>query len=147
MSTHTPLIAEAIYRHQPRWVILTLAKEDKLVLTLTEIVDKVVINPRKLTHYALDPQSPKGKHKAIVFEQLGFTKANYTELLEQLQTKSLTTEAISYGEDEYGTRYTLEIPIENQTGQTAIVITGWLVPKNTQEAHLVTLYVKKGGKR
>jgi len=108
-------------------------------LTLTEIVDKVVINPRKLTHYALDPQSPKGKHKAIVFEQLGFTKANYTELLEQLQTKSLTTEAISYGEDEYGTRYT----IENRLGQPAIVTTGWLVPKHTREAHLVTLYVKK----
>jgi len=115
-------------------------------LTLTEIVDKVVINPRKLTHYALDPQSPKGKHKAMVFERLGFTKANYTELLEQLQAKSLTTEAISSGEDEYGTRYTLEIPIENRMGQPALVITGWLVPKNTREAHLVTLYVKKRGK-
>jgi filamentous hemagglutinin len=106
------------------------------------MVDNVIINPHKLTHYALDPQSPKGKHKAIVFERLGFTKENYTELLKQLQTKSWTTEANSYGEDEYGKRYTLEIMIETPTGQLATVVTGWLVPKNTREAHLVTLYVK-----
>lgn len=85
-------------------------------MTFTEIVDNIVINPRKLTHYALDPLSPKGKHKAIVFERLGFTKENYTELLEQLQTKSWTMAANSYGEDEYGKRYTLEIMIETPTG-------------------------------
>jgi len=58
-------------------------------LKLVDLVDRVVIDPRKLTHYALDPKSPYGKHKAVQFEKwLGFTKANYTNLLSQLEIKS-----------------------------------------------------------
>ena len=49
-------------------------------MKLADIVSRVGIDSRKLTEYALDPESPWGRHKAIVFEQvLGFTRENYTD--------------------------------------------------------------------
>ena len=116
-------------------------------MKFADIVDNVIINPRKLTHYALDPDSPKGKHKAVLFEKLlGFSKANYNHLLEQLKTKSLSVETTAHSEeDQYGKRYTVELLIEGMEGQQEIVRTGWLVPSDSREAHLVTLYVVKRG--
>jgi len=58
---------------------------------LTDVVDSISIDPRKLTHYVLDPNSPHGKHKAVLFEKrLGFTKENYKDLLYQLERKGDT---------------------------------------------------------
>jgi len=39
-------------------------------LKLADITESISIDPRKLTHYALDPDSPHGRHKAILFEKL-----------------------------------------------------------------------------
>lgn len=113
-------------------------------MKLTDIVDNIVIDPRKLTHYALDYNSPSGKHKAVLFEKLlGFTKKNYTYLLHQLKTKYLATEMTAHSEDQYGKRYTVELLIEGMEGQQEKVLTGWLIPTDTTEAHLVTLYIVK----
>lgn len=114
-------------------------------MKLVELVDDVIINPRKLTHYSLNMDSPKGKYKAILFKKLlGFTKENHTDLLYQLKTKSLQAEATYHSEDQYGKRYTVELLIEGVEAQQEIVKTGWLIPPDTREAHLVTLYVIRG---
>ncbi len=74
--------------------------KEKINLKLAELVNSVIINPRKLTHYALNMDSPKGKHKAILFKKLlGFDKENYANLLEQLETKSLQAETTYHSED------------------------------------------------
>ncbi len=113
-------------------------------MKLGEIVDKVFVDPRKLTHYALEPESPAGKHKAVLFEKLlGFTKQNAGDLVEQLQTRAPSAEAILRSEDVYGKRYRVDLLVEGTEGRQAIVRTGWLVPPETRTAHLVTLYVKK----
>ncbi|MEQ8467340.1 DUF6883 domain-containing protein [Coleofasciculus sp. E1-EBD-02] len=42
------------------------------------IVNRLAIDPRKLTEYDLNPDNPVGKYKAIVFQnRLGFSKDNY----------------------------------------------------------------------
>ena len=47
-------------------------------MKLGEIISQLVINPRKLTEYALNPDNPKGADKAIMFQRhLGFTKDKY----------------------------------------------------------------------
>lgn len=47
--------------------------------------ENAVINPKKLTEYALNPDHPVGRHKARVFESaLGFNKDNADDLLKQL---------------------------------------------------------------
>lgn len=114
------------------------------ILKLADIVDRITINPRKLTHYALDPDSPYGRHKAILFEStLGFTTANYVDLLKQLETKALDAEATFHSEDEFGKRYRVDIEVEGVEGQQATVRTGWFIPPGSYQAHLATLYIKK----
>lgn len=114
-------------------------------MKLVDIVKRICIDSRKLTHYALDTDSPHGKHKAVLFEKLlGFTKENYSTLISQLELKSLQSEAIFHSEDKFGKRYTVDILIEGTEGRKAIVRTGWFISLETEEvAHLVTLYVKR----
>ena len=71
-------------------------------MKLGDFVNSTIIDARKFTHYALNPNSPRGKNKAIVFEKvLGFTKNNYTELLLQIESKALHADAAFHSEDKY----------------------------------------------
>ena len=116
-------------------------------MKLGNIVNRVVIDPRKLTEYALDPDAPWGRHKAAVFKKsLGFTLENYIDLLVQLEGKALEGEATLHSEDKFGRRYTVDLLIQGTEGRRAIVRTGWLVPPDADQAHLVTLYVRKAPK-
>jgi|SaaInl8_200m_RNA_FD_contig_121_65860_length_1608_multi_3_in_0_out_0_3 hypothetical protein len=113
-------------------------------LKLADIAESISINPCKLTHYALDPDSPHGRHKALLFEKLlGFTKKNHTVLLCQLEGEALQAEITFHSEDRFGKRYTADIPVEGTENRHAVVRTGWIIPPGSREAHLATLYVRK----
>ena len=113
-------------------------------MKLADLVDRVVIDPRKFTHYALNPNSPRGRNKAILFEKvLGFTRENYTELLLQIERKALQANATLHSDDKFGRRYTVDLLVEEKEGQQAMVRTGWLVSDAADKAQLVTIYVKK----
>lgn len=86
-------------------------------MKLADIVNRLAIDARKLTDYALDPDSPWGHYKAMVFkESLGFTRENYADLLAQIEEKALEGEAILRGEDEFGQRYTVDLLIRGTEG-------------------------------
>ena len=56
-------------------------------MKLGDIATDVIIDSRKLTEYALDPNNPKGADKAVMFEHhLGFTKDNYQLLLDKIKS-------------------------------------------------------------
>lgn len=113
-------------------------------MKLGDFVSRVVIDPRKLTHYALNPESPWGRYKAVAFERvLGFTMENYADLLAQIEEKALDAEATFHSEDVHGRRYTVDLWIRGPGGQEAIVCTGWFIPHGADEARLATLYVRR----
>ena len=114
-------------------------------MKLKEYAEQIRIEPRKLTNYALDPDNPKGKNKALMFQQhLGYNKENYQVLLEQILSKAPETEAIPQNQDQYGTRYQVDIEIQGiEPHQTEIVRTAWLMAPNTKQARLITAYIKK----
>lgn len=113
-------------------------------MKLGDIVSRVVIAPRKLTDYALNPDNPKGADKAVMFQRyLGFTKDNYEPLLEQISEQALETEAIVGRADEHGQRYQVDLEIIGIEGQREIVRTGWIVEPDSEVARLVTLCVRK----
>jgi len=111
-------------------------------MKLIDVVRRVIIDPRKLTGYALDPDHPVGCHKARVFQQvLGFTRDNYEALLEQIEREALTADAILKRTDAYGNYYFVDIEIIGPQGQQAVVRTGWFVATDSDEAWLtVTTY-------
>ena len=113
-------------------------------MKLADIAESIRIDPRKLTHYVLDTDSPHGKYKAVLFDKLlGFTKENHTGLLRQLEGGAMQAEVTFHSEDKFGKRYTADISVEGIKGRRSVVRTGWIVTPETREAHLVTLYVRK----
>lgn len=119
---------------------MTLSEQGRL----GNIVNRVVIDPRKLTQYALDLDNPIGRHKALVFaRRLGFTKDNYALLFQQLEGGALEAEAYLQHTDQHGRHYRLDLEVTGTEGQRAIVRTGWLVAPGSDEARLVTLYVQR----
>jgi hypothetical protein len=114
-------------------------------MKLRELVDEVIIDPRKLTDYALDLENPKGKDKAVMFQRhLGFTKDNYQLLLDQIYNLVLDAEAIPQNEDQFGMRYQIDLQIQGiEAEQIEIVRTGWLIPPSSKQARLTTLCIPK----
>jgi len=113
------------------------------MVKLGEIVDRISVDPRKLTEYALNPKAPLGRHKAIVFARvLGFTQENYTNLLTQIESRALDAQATFHSEDEFGRRYTVDLTVKGTEGRQGVVCTGWLVSPGADEARLITLYVR-----
>ncbi len=120
-----------------------MEKETK-PLKLADIAESIRIDPRKLVLYALNPDSPLGRHKAVHFEKvLGFKQDNHTELLRQLECGAMRAEVSFHSEDKFGKRYTTDILVNGTEGRNAVVRTGWIIPPESAEAHLVTLYVRK----
>jgi hypothetical protein len=113
-------------------------------MKLADIVDRLVVDPRKLTDYALDPNNPIGCHKALLFERrLGFTNHNYESLLQQIESRTLTAEAHLKRTDKHGRHYSVDLEIVGTEGRRAVVRTGWIVAPDSGEARLVTLYVRR----
>ena len=111
-------------------------------MKLGEVVKRVIINHRKLTDYALDPDNPTGRHKALIFERcLGFTRDNCGSLIQQIEALALDGEALLQRTDQYGRHYRVDLEVTGTGGQQAIVRTGWVVTPGSDEAQLVTSYV------
>jgi hypothetical protein len=110
-----------------------------------DLVLRLVIDRRKLIAYALDPESPKGQHKAILFQRrLGYNLGNYESLLEQIEQLAIDGDAIATTKDRYGQRYSVDLVITGVNAQSAIVRTAWIVEPNDENyARLISLYVRK----
>ena len=114
-------------------------------MNLGDVVSRVVIDPRKLMEYALNPDNPRGADKAVMFERhLGFTKDNYQLLVQQIEMKVINSEATLLTTDVHGQRYQVDLEIGGvRSRQVEIVRTGWIVEPKSDVARLVTLYVRK----
>ena len=106
-------------------------------------VESATINPRKLTEYALNPNHPVGGNKAKVFESaLGYNQSNADDLIRQIYEKLPSSEAVVGKLDQYGQRYTVDIPIIGPNGNIVNVRTGWITKTGSDIPELTTIYVK-----
>jgi len=93
-------------------------------MMLRELASRIVIDPRKLLEYALNPDAPRGRHKALVFAQvLGYTLDNWQNLLVQLEMLAPSAEARLHSVDNYGRRYTADLRMTGVVGRQATVRT------------------------
>lgn len=113
-------------------------------MLLRELASRVVIDHRKLIGYALDPDSPRGRHKALVFERvLGYTLNDWQHLLSQLETLAPTVEARPHSADAHGRRYAADLLITGVNGRQATVRTGWIVRSEEDVVRRVTLWIEE----
>jgi RHS repeat-associated protein len=104
--------------------------------------DRAVIDPRKLTDYALNPAHPVGGHKARVFESaLGFNATNADELMVQLRHGVMHNTPVAGKVDKFGSRFTVDIPVVGPNG-SGVVRSGWIYKQGSDTPELTTLLVK-----
>ncbi|MFZ1427888.1 MAG: DUF6883 domain-containing protein [Geminicoccaceae bacterium] len=104
--------------------------------------DRAVIDPRKLTDYVLDPNSPQGRHKARVFKRaLGYDRSNHLGLLASIRKGILTQEAWMIGTTAHGELWQVDLPIIGPGG-AASVRTGWTPEEGSDVPRLTTAYVR-----
>lgn len=101
-----------------------------------------IIDLEKIRDYCLNPEHPRGKHKAKVFQEvLGLTSENAEELIRQIKIGVIHMECRIGESDQYGRRYTVDIEIDNKDLR-AVVRTGWIIKRNQIQPGLTTCYVK-----
>jgi len=107
-------------------------------------VEKVTVDTRKVTEYALNPNNTSGgANKARVFESaLGYNQSNSSHLMQQIQVKLPTSKAVLGVADKYGQRFTVDITVTGPNGKTAIVRTGWILEPGSEVPRMTTIYVK-----
>ena len=103
--------------------------------------EAAIVDRRKLTGYCLNPEHPRGKHKARVFATLGFTAENAGELRAALLRAAASNAAQVAASDEFGDRYVLEFEIEGPQGK-GIVRSTWIVRRGERAPRLTSCFVK-----
>jgi hypothetical protein len=103
--------------------------------------DAALVDPQKLTRYCLNPDHPRGKHKARVFSTLGFTIENANELRAALLVAAATADAQPALADRFGERYVIEFQIEGPRG-SGVVKSIWIVRRGEPFPRLTSCFVK-----
>ncbi|BFG78656.1 hypothetical protein PTKU46_66890 [Paraburkholderia terrae] len=105
--------------------------------------ENAVIDPRKITNYVLDSEHPVGGNKARVFDSaLGFNQSNADGLISQIQEGVTKYPATPGKADQYGQRFTVDIPVTGPNGNTVPVRTGWIYDPGSSTPRLTTVFVK-----
>lgn len=81
----------------------------------------------KLDRYSLNPEHPKGKHKALLFnKRLGITLANKEVLELALRETAIEGEAKLYKVDQFGTHYDLVFFLQTDIGKS-LILSCWII--------------------
>lgn len=104
--------------------------------------DSAIVDDQKLVGYCLDPEHPRGKHKARVFARvLGFTAANANELRQLLLAAAADSEATHTGSDAFGRRYVIEFEASGPKG-SGVIRSTWILRTGETTPRLTSCYVK-----
>jgi hypothetical protein len=100
------------------------------------------VDLRKLRDYALNPEHPRGKHKAKVFASvLGLASGDAEWLRDRILEGAREADAVPGVADEHGQRYVVDIPITTPEA-VAIVRTAWIVRIGEAFARLASCYIR-----
>jgi hypothetical protein len=100
-----------------------------------------VVDLTKLRDYCLNPDHPRGRHKARVFASaLGWSAADAESLRDVLLAVALDHEATATDRDSYGQRYVLDFTIEGLAGPSRIR-SSWIVREGEDFPRLTSCYV------
>src|SRR5258708_7284875 len=89
--------------------------------------DRAVVEIAKLRDYCLNPDHPRGKHKARVFQAaLGITADQAENFQQELLHAAKTVDATPTDQDEFGQRYLVDFMLSGPAGH-AIVRSAWIV--------------------
>lgn len=104
--------------------------------------DRAVVDIAKLRDYSLNPQHPKGKHKARVFAAvLGFTQKDAEKLQRMVLDAAHVNEANEGVKDEHGERFILDLETPGLF-DIVTIRTAWIVDPGQTTPRLVSCFVR-----
>ncbi len=107
-----------------------------------------IIPKEKFTKYALDMNNPKGRNKAIAFEEaLGYNINNANKLINNIRKNIDKFNAVKKEDKGFGQRYEILMTLVGENKKIANVKTGWIIDKETQETRLTSVYVTQKGRK
>lgn len=102
---------------------------------------EAVVDLEKLSGYCLNPDHPRGKHKARVFAAvLGFTVEHAGQLREALLAAAATAEAEPAASDRFGDRYVVQFEITGPKG-SGLVRSTWIVRRGERVPRLTSCFL------
>jgi Domain of unknown function (DUF6883) len=103
--------------------------------------ERAVVPLEKLVDYCLNPEHPRGQHKARVFAAaLGIGAAEVDQLRQALLDAALAADAIAGEADDYGQRFVIDFEMKGPAGQ-ARVRSLWIVRHGEDSPRLTSCYV------
>lgn len=104
--------------------------------------DQAIVDRKKVTEYLLSRVHPDGYNKALFFARFGYTLEKWKAFAESLCNHGSTHEVVEMAECAYGTRYSVDGPIETPDGRNPNVRTVWMIEKGTTIPRLITAHPK-----
>lgn len=100
-----------------------------------------IVDLAKLTDYCLNPDHPRGRHKARVFAaRLGLTQSDAERLRHACLRAARTCDASATLSDEYGQRYVIDFQMNGANGK-ARVRSAWIVRTGESFPRFTSCYV------
>lgn len=102
-----------------------------------------IVDRAKLTDYCLNPEHPRGRHKARVFAAvLGLGPADADMLQRALIEAAQDYEAVPTGTNAFGELYTIDFPLSGPRGR-ATIRSNWIAPRGEKRPRFVTCYLRE----
>ncbi len=98
------------------------------------------VSKEKITHYILNPEHPRGKHKSKFFMNFGFRKSEWKILADSLVKHCNEKELSNVKENDYGKKYIVEGRLKTPDKRNPKVRTIWFIESNEQIPKFVTAY-------
>jgi hypothetical protein len=103
--------------------------------------DNATVDIAKLRDYCLDPQHPRGRHKARVFATtLGLAQTDAEFLREELLRAARELDALVGESDDYGERFTVDFDL-HRGNRRAVVRSVWIILRGETVPRLTTCFV------
>ena len=102
--------------------------------------EHAIVEERKLRDYVLSRIHPIGRFKAGFFASLGFSAENWADLASELKSLALEGQASPAPPTSYGQKFVVFGTLIGTSGQSADVVTVWIVLKDDDTPRLVTVY-------
>ena len=101
---------------------------------------EATISRTKIQGYLLSDAHPLGQYKAAFFNQFGFRSDRWELLADALRKHALTNGVTARQDTVFGTRYTLQGPLEAPDGRQPIVRSVWFIDAGGTVPRFVTAY-------
>ena len=98
------------------------------------------LDRRKITEYLLCSSHPRGASKAAFFAHFGFRAEEWQVLAVALLRHAAKQPVIKVVESPYGTRYTVEGPLETPSGRSPCVRSVWILSEETRAPRLISAF-------